>query len=119
MKGTIELTGMRFHAYHGCLPEERRDGNLFVVDFSCEYDISRAVESDSLEDTLDYGAIYDIIEREMAVPSNLLENVAGRIARAIMESHPEIISLKLSVAKHNPPVRGEAEWSRVTLSLPQ
>ena len=119
MKGTIELTGMRFQAYHGCLPEERREGNLFVVDFSCEYGMSRAIGSDNLEDTLDYGEIYDIIGKEMSKPSNLLENVAGRIARAIMESHPEIISLKLSVAKHNPPVRGEAEWSRVTLSLPQ
>ena len=31
--GIIELTGMEFHAYHGCFEKEREEGNLFVVDF--------------------------------------------------------------------------------------
>lgn len=118
MTGTIELTGMRFKAFHGCLPEERRDGNVFVVDFSCLYDISRAAASDDLADTLDYGCIYDIIAAEMAKPSNLLENVAARIIKAVSEAHPEIISMTVSVAKRNPPVNGPAEWSRVSISMP-
>lgn len=116
-KGTIELLGMQFKAFHGCLPQERRDGNLFVVDFSCEYDITAAAASDRLSDTLDYGEVYRIVAREMAVPSNLLENVAARIAGAVRCAHPEIISLKVSVAKKNPPVAGEAGWSRVTVTL--
>ena len=61
MKGVIELTGMKFHAFHGCLPEERIAGAGYLVDFSCEYDISAAAESDCLADTLDYGAVYDIV----------------------------------------------------------
>ena len=113
---TIELTGMKFHAYHGCLAREKEKGNLFVVDFSCEYDVQEAIASDSLADTLDYGEIYDIIVREMAVPSNLLEHVAGRIVSAIHLAHPEIESFSVSVSKHNPPVAGEAEWSKVTVS---
>lgn len=31
--GAIELTGMEFHAYHGCLESERTEGNTFIVDF--------------------------------------------------------------------------------------
>ena len=117
MKGTIELLGMQFKAFHGCLPQERLEGNLFVVDFSCEYDITAAAASDRLEDTLDYGDVYDIVAREMAVSSNLLEHVAARIADAVKAAHPGIVSLKVSVAKKNPPVAGDAEWSRVSLSL--
>lgn len=117
MKGTIELTGMRFRAFHGCLPEEREDGNIFVVDFRCDYDVQRASESDNLADTLDYGAVYDIVAREMAVPSNLLEHVAGRIARSIKSSFPEATRIRISVAKKNPPVAGQAEWSRVTVEI--
>lgn len=106
---------MEFHAFHGCLPEERRDGNLFVVDFDCEYEISAAAQSDCLEDTLDYGSIYDIVAAQMAVPSNLLEHVAARIASAIESEHPEIEHFSIKVSKKNPPVSGKAAWSSVTI----
>ena len=35
--GIMELSGMEFHAYHGCFEKERAEGNLFVVDFRAEY----------------------------------------------------------------------------------
>ena len=117
MLGTIELLGMEFHSYHGCLEKERRDGARYLVDFSCRYDVSRAVVSDDLADTLDYGGIYDIVASQMAVPSNLLEHVAGRIAAAISEAHPEIAHFSVSVAKENPPVSGFAAWTRVTVEI--
>ena len=39
--GTIELEGMQFRAYHGCLETEKIAGNDFVVDFkfNCSYSI--------------------------------------------------------------------------------
>lgn len=115
MLGTIELLGMEFHSYHGCLENERREGARYLVDFSCRYDISRAVVSDNLSDTLDYGDIYDIVADQMSVPSNLLENVAGRIVGAIRAAHPEILSFKVKVSKQNPPVNGPAAFSSVTI----
>ncbi len=30
----INLAGMRFYGYHGCLPEERQHGQYFYVDVS-------------------------------------------------------------------------------------
>lgn len=115
MKGSIELTGMEFHAFHGCLPEERQKGNRFTVDFRCCCDLGKAATSDRLEDTVDYGAVYDIVATQMAVPSNILEHVAGRILRAIGEAFPELDEFSISVAKSNPPVNGPAAISRVTL----
>lgn len=115
MKGTVELLGMSFTAYHGCLPEERRNGNRFSVDFRASYDFRRALDSDALEDTLDYGDIYETVAAEMAVPSNLLEHVAGRIAEAIRKKHPELKHFSVSVTKFNPPVSGPADCSRVTV----
>lgn len=113
--GAIEIEGMQFFAFHGVLPEERAEGNLFLVDFKCRYDISGAMRSDDLSDTLDYSGIHHIVAEEMAVPSKLLEHVAGRIARRIDREHPEIPWFSLSVSKQNPPVQGRAEWSRVTV----
>ena len=44
----IELEGMEFHSRHGCLENERKEGNFFTVDFRGETDFSKAAESDSL-----------------------------------------------------------------------
>ncbi len=112
---TIELTGMEFKAYHGCLEKERIEGNTFMVDFCGSADLSKAAESDSLEDTIDYGVIYGIIAKQMETPSNLLENVAGRIAKAIAAEFPQLIRFSVTVSKRNPPVNGTCAWSKVTL----
>ena len=113
--GTIELEGMEFKAYHGCLEQEKVRGNLFTVDFRGELDLSAAAESDNLDDTLNYGEIYDIVADEMSIPSELLENVAGRIVKAIEARFPELVSFSIRVSKKRPPVEGVAQWSRVTL----
>jgi len=106
---------MQFIAHHGVLPEEKHDGNLFLVDFKCRYDISAAMASDKLPDTIDYGSIHSIVAEEMDIPSELLEHVAGRIARRIEAAFPSIPWFSVSVSKQNPPVQGRAEWSRVTV----
>ena len=113
--GIIELEGMEFKAYHGCLPQEKVRGNNFIVDFRGELDLSAAVESDNLEDTLNYADIYDIVSEEMSIPSELLENVAGRIVKSIAARFPQLESFSIRVSKSKPPVDGIVQWSRVTL----
>ena len=114
--GIIELEGMEFHAYHGCLESERLNGNLFTVDFRGEADLRRAAQSDALEDTINYGAIYNIVKTEMAIPSDLLEHVAGRIVHAVSTEFPQLSRFSIRVSKKNPPVDGPVQWSRVTLT---
>ena len=113
--GTLELEGMEFRAYHGCLERERIAGNDFVVDFRGEIDMSAAAESDRLEDAVNYALIYDAVAEEMARPSDLLEHVAGRIVKAIAEKFPEFVSFSVRISKKRPPVSGVVQWSRVTL----
>ena len=113
--GTIELLGMEFLAYHGCLASEKEDGGHFVVDFRATSDINAAAASDDLADTLDYSAVYKIVASEMATPSNLLENVVCRIRDAIEAAYPTIPEFEISVAKCNPPVGGNAAFAKVTV----
>ena len=115
-KGIIELEGMEFHSFHGVLEREKVTGNLFVVDFRGVLDMRAAAESDALEDALNYAEIYDVVAAEMAVPSDLLEHVAGRIVKAIAEKFPEFVSFSVRVSKKRPPVAGIVQWSRVTLN---
>lgn len=113
--GIIELEGMEFKAYHGCLEQEKVRGNSFTVDFRGEMDLSAAAESDNLNDTVNYGEIYEVVAEEMSIPSELLENVAGRIVKEIGKRFPQFVSFSVRVSKKRPPVDGVAQWSRVTL----
>lgn len=114
----MELSGMEFHAYHGCFEQERAEGNLFKVDLKMEIPLKKAAKSDRLSNTVDYGEIYKIVREEMEEPSNLLENVAWRITEAICRKF-EVPALVVKVSKHNPPVGGACEWSSVTVSWPE
>lgn len=115
MSGRIELQGMHFFARHGCLESELVNGNEFRVDFECDYDFSRAAQSDNLEDTLDYSKVYAVVARQMAVPSKLLEHVAARIANALQSELPELEHFEICVSKKNPPVGGNCEWAKVRI----
>ena len=105
---------MEFKAYHGCLEQEKIRGNSFTVDFRGELDLSAAAESDNLNDTLNYADIYEIVADEMSIPSELLENVAGRIVKAIEKRFPELSSFSVRVSKKKPPV--ESVGIRVPVS---
>ena len=113
--GTIELEGMEFRAFHGCLEREKVVGNDFIVDFRGEMDMSAAAESDDLRDAVNYAEIYDVIKEEMAKPSDLLEHVTGRIVKALEEKFPQFISFSVRVSKKRPPVSGVVQWSRITM----
>lgn len=115
--GKIELCGMHFFAHHGCFHEEKVIGNHFVVDFEVWTSTRAASVSDDLNDTINYQLIYDMVKEEMAVPSNLLEHVAGRILHRFRTAFPDVERARISIAKLNPPLGGEVCASKVTLEL--
>lgn len=114
--GIIELEDMRFWAHHGCLEIERTEGNLFMVDFRGEIDLSKVLVTGELADTVNYGDIYDVVKDEMAIPTDLLETITGRIAKRIADNFPEFKRFSIRVSKRRPPVDGPVAWSRVTLN---
>ncbi len=115
--GYIYLRGVRFHAFHGVMPQERAVGADFAVDLRIGYDVSRAMRSDEVEDTLNYAEVYAVVKREMAQPSQLLEHVAGRIAEALAAAFPAIRSVDLAVTKQNPPMGADSKGAGVEIHL--
>ena len=117
MSSRIFIAGLRLRACHGVLPQERIVGGDFEVNLSVEYDITRAMATDDVADTLSYADLSELVRREMAVPSNLLEHVAGRIAKAIIERWPQVQSVSLSITKLNPPMGADCDGAGVELHL--
>ena len=100
---------MKFHAYHGCLDFEKRDGNTFLVNLILDLNTEKAEISDKLEDTLNYQEVYDVVKHEMEIPSNLIEHAARRIFDALIENFPQILHLNLRLSKLNPPLGGDVK----------
>ena len=117
MSSRIFIAGLRMRACHGVLPQERTVGGDFEVSLSVEYDSTRAMATDDVADTLSYADLSELVRREMAVPSNLLEHVAGRIAKAIIERWPQVQSVSLSITKLNPPMGADCDGAGVELHL--
>lgn len=111
----ISLENMEFYAFHGVLDHEKQIGNTFVVSVEMELDTTKAGESDNLEDTLNYQSVYDVIKREMNIPSKLIEHAGQRITDAVFESFPQINQLCVRLSKLNPPLGAKVE--RVIIEL--
>ncbi len=116
MKTTVSLTNMRFYAYHGVAEQERTVGNWFSVSVKLSYPFQQAMESDDVAATINYAEVYEVVKCEMQQPSRLLEHVAGRIYRALMEAFPAITGGVLSVSKLNPPIPCSTAEASVELS---
>ena len=113
----IFLNDVRFHAYHGVLPQEQEVGQDFLVSARAALDVTAAMEHDMVEVTLDYGVLYRIIKEEMAQTSQLVEHVAGRIAHRVFDTFPGVTTLDLKITKLNPPIGGDCEGAGVELHL--
>ena len=58
----VRLDEVRLRGYHGVLPQEQKVGNWFLVSLEVRLDLSAAAASDNVADTIDYAALYRIIE---------------------------------------------------------
>ena len=117
MSSKIYLRNVRFHAFHGVLPQEGIVGNDYLVNLVLDYDFSSAMKTDDLQGTLNYSEVYQKVREEMAVPSKLLEHVAGRIAHRLFSDFPEIQKLQLSITKVNPPMGADSDGAGVEVVL--
>lgn len=113
----ISLNDVRLYAYHGVLEQERRVGGYYSVSLCAHYNVSKAIDTDDVADTLNYAHLLEIVKREMAQPSNLLEHVAGRIGKAVFREYPQVESMELTVTKLNPPIGADCAGASVLLHL--
>ena len=113
----IDINDMRFYAHHGCFEQERAIGTHFRVDLSFITDTSKAEVSDNIADTVSYLDVYQVVKTEMAKPSNLLEHVAHRVGKRVLESFSAVDSVLVKVSKLNPPLGGQMESVSVEVEM--
>ena len=81
-------------------------GQWYVVNVELNGDFSTAKQNNDLSGTVDYSTITNLIQKEMAISSQLIEHVAQRIASSLRKSFSLIQSGSVEVVKEYPPVKG-------------
>lgn len=112
MTWEISLNNARFYAFHGVHPEEQLAGNWFEVSIRVQTtgipEVPRA-----LEETLDYGYLYQVAKREMGRKEALIETVAGRIGRKLMDHFSKIAAIEVTILKLAPGIGGNTHSTAV------
>lgn len=113
----IALHDIRIFAYHGVMPQEQVVGDWYTVNLQLNVLDESATVSDRLTDTVDYSKVFNVVKREMLVPSKLMEHVCGRICRAIIADFPLVDAVSITIVKQNPPIGAECGGCGVELTM--
>ncbi len=115
---TIIIKGLEIFAYHGVNPEEKRDGQRFVLDLTLRADLSAARRSDDLADTVNYAAVRKTVQRAFTDKKyDLIERAAQVVCEAVLAEHPRVQAVTLLLKKPEAPMNAVFDYAGVEITL--
>ena len=116
----IALSGMKFYGYHGCLNEEREQGQDFYVDVTLSLSLHSAGKSDELKNTVNYASVFEIVKSVVEGQRfHLIEAIAERIADLILGRYSEVRAVEVTVHKPAALIPGDFQDAAVTIRRAQ
>lgn len=110
----IIIKGLKIKAFHGVNPQEKIDGQNFILDITAELDVKKAQLSDNVDHTVSYS---DIIKTTTAVFTeksyNLIETAANKVGMEIMRTYPKLRSVTVLLKKPEAPIKADFEYVAV------
>jgi len=107
MPDEVFLEAVRFYAYHGVNPEERVQGQRFVVDIRLATDLRAAGVTDDLTQTVNYSAVYKRVKAIVeGPPRDLIEALAEDIASALLADFSAATAVTVTVRKPEVALKG-------------
>lgn len=104
MNSYILLDNLCIFAHHGVGEQETIVGNEFSISLRLKVDFRQAMQTDDVLQTVSYADVYEAVKAEMAIPSQLLEHVGGRIVNRLFHDFSRIEEIELKLMKRNPPM---------------
>lgn len=113
----IVIKGLKVFAYHGVNPEEKVDGQNFVLDITAYRPLKDSCLSDDIEDTVSYAKIIKTAVRVMKESKyDLLERAAHRVVEQIFLDFESIQKIDICLKKPEAPIKADFDYVGVELS---
>ena len=113
----IKVQGLKLYAYHGVNPEEKVDGQEFILDIKAYLSLDLPCVSDNVDDTVSYAKIIKTARRVfLAEKYDLLEKAAQTVADAILSEFPKIEKVKVEVKKPVAPIKADFDYVSVEIT---
>ncbi len=110
----IIIKGLKLFAYHGVNPEEKVDGQNFVLDITATLNADKAKKSDNIDDTVSYAKILKTARAVFCEKSyDLIETAANKVGVTIMETYPALDSVTVLLMKPEAPIKADFEYVAV------
>jgi dihydroneopterin aldolase len=101
---TIEITGLSLYTHHGVSEAEREVGQRLVLDLRLDIGETDATVTDSIEDTVDYGEVCQLVALIAQQRSyRTLERLCSSIADRLLADYA-LEGVWVKAAKPEPPI---------------
>jgi len=117
MTDRIVLANMVFQARHGVADREKVQPQRFEIDVELGLDLQPAGLDDDLEQTVDYGPVYDTIRQIVeSTTYNLIEALAEAICHELLGEHARIREVTVRVRKPEVRLGGPLDHAAVEIT---
>ena len=114
----IHITGLELYAYHGVNPEEKRDGQTFILDITLHADLTKPRRTDDLNDTINYASVRKTVQRAFTSESyDLIERAAQVVCEANLTEHPKVEKVHLLLKKPEAPMNAKFAYVAIETEL--
>jgi dihydroneopterin aldolase len=101
---TIEITGLSLYTHHGVSAAEREVGQRLVLDLRLDLGEADATVTDSLEDTIDYAEVCQLVALVAQQRSHkTLERLCASIANRLLADY-DLEAVWVKATKPEPPI---------------
>lgn len=113
----IFVENLEFVGHHGVYEEEQREGRQFQADLVVELRAPEALETDDIDDTVDYRGLADTVLEIGRGPScHLIEHLGERMLDHVLGRFDRVRRAQLTLRKFATGVPGAPECVGITMS---
>ena len=113
----IIIHELEIFAYHGVNPEEKIEGQRFVMDITACVDLAKACKTDALEDTVSYAKLIKTARAVFtAQKDDLIERAAQRVADALLTEYADVEEVTILLRKPDAPVKARFAYTAVEIT---
>ena len=116
-KGWVGLEGLKVHGSVGVYESEKKNGNILELDIWVYGNLKPAIDSDKIEESINYELLEKVAIQEIEGGNHLLEPVANGILTRIFKDVPGVEKARITLKKLNPPLDNPCHASVVKLRL--